>query len=41
MLLIATFMFEPAKLQTNWASASGISMSRGEIATARCGSSIT
>ena len=25
MLLIATFMFEPAKLATNWVSASGTS----------------
>jgi hypothetical protein len=32
MLVIATFMFEPAKLATNWARASGISILRGAIA---------
>jgi hypothetical protein len=32
MLPIATFMFEPAKLQMNWARARGISILRGEIA---------
>jgi hypothetical protein len=31
MSLIITFMFEPAKLQMNWASASGASSFRGEI----------
>ena len=30
MSLIITFMFEPAKLQMNWASASGTSSFRGE-----------
>jgi hypothetical protein len=30
MLLIATFMFEPAKLATNWARASGASILRAE-----------
>ena len=32
MLPIATFMFEPAKLQMNWARARGMSILRGEIA---------
>src|SRR5215212_7276319 len=35
MLLIATFMFEPAKLQTNCARARGISMLFGVTATPR------
>ncbi len=30
MSLIMTFMFEPAKLQMNWARASGTSMRRSE-----------
>ena len=30
MSLIMTFMFEPAKLQMNWASASGISILRND-----------
>src|ERR1700758_4235267 len=30
MSLIITFMFEPAKLQMNWASASGARKARGE-----------
>jgi hypothetical protein len=30
MSLIITFMFEPAKLQMNWASASGTSICLGE-----------
>jgi hypothetical protein len=30
MSLIITFMFEPAKLQMNWASASGAMNERGE-----------
>src|SRR3954447_13639597 len=34
MSLIITFMFEPAKLQMNWASASGARNLRGEIAEA-------
>src|SRR5215213_7820159 len=32
MSLIITFMFEPAKLQMNWARASGARNLRGEIA---------
>src|SRR5215212_8974069 len=35
MLLIATFMFEPAKLQTNCARARGINMLLGETAEPR------
>ena len=31
MSLIITFMFEPAKLQMNWASASGARNARGEL----------
>ena len=31
MSLIITFMFEPAKLQMNWASASGAMNARGEL----------
>ena len=31
MLVIATFMFEPAKLAMNWVRASGISIRRGEM----------
>src|SRR5450755_251628 len=31
MLVIATFMFEPAKLAMNWVKASGISSFRGEM----------
>ena len=30
MSLIITFMFEPAKLQMNWASASGAMNARGD-----------
>jgi hypothetical protein len=32
MLVIATFMFDPAKLAMNWVSASGINIWRGETA---------
>ena len=32
MLVIATFMFDPAKLAMNWVSASGINSWRGETA---------
>ena len=32
MLLIATFMFDPAKLATNWVRASGTRIVRGETA---------
>ena len=35
MSLIMTFMFEPAKLQMNWASASGTSIRRSDPAGAR------
>ena len=35
MLLMATFMFEPAKLATNWVRASGISILRGEMPDSR------
>jgi hypothetical protein len=31
MSLIITFMFEPAKLQMNWASASGAMNARGDL----------
>ena len=31
MLVIATFMFEPAKLAMNWVRASGTSILRGEM----------
>ena len=31
MSLIITFMFEPAKLQMNWASASGAMNVRGDL----------
>ena len=31
MLVIATFMFDPAKLAMNWVRASGISICRGEM----------
>jgi hypothetical protein len=34
MSLIMTFMFEPAKLQMNWARASGISILRSDVAGA-------
>ena len=30
MLVIATFMFEPAKLAMNWVRASGTSIARGD-----------
>jgi len=36
MSLITTFMFEPAKLQMNWARASGSSILRSDLAGA-CG----
>ena len=36
MSVIITFMFEPAKLQMNWASASGSRMRRGEMPKRVC-----
>ena len=41
MLLMATFMFEPAKLHTNCASASGSSTPLAGDVTDRCGPSTT
>ena len=37
MSLIMTFMFEPAKLQMNWARASGTSTLRSDPVTAGAG----
>ena len=36
MSVIITFMFEPAKLQMKWASASGSRMRRGEMPKRVC-----
>jgi hypothetical protein len=41
MSLIITFMFEPAKLQMNWARASGASNRRDEITPADAGPPLT